>query len=151
VNVPGNFASLIREYLQSSLLISVQSNPLTTPYRIPAFLFEFVAYVVHAEANAILNKNAASVKGARLYVGLFPCNECAKLIIQSGIIEVVYASDKYKASVPFIASRKLLALAGVKTRQHSTKLLRLTLTAPDDADTAAGAGGDAARAQGDCN
>ena len=97
----------------------------------------YVAYVVHAEANAILNKNAASVKGARLYVGLFPCNECAKLIIQSGIIEVVYASDKYKASVPFIASRKLLALAGVKTRQHSTKVLRLTLTAPDDADAAA--------------
>jgi dCMP deaminase len=52
-------------------------------------------YVCHAEMNAILNKNSASLKGCRIYVALFPCNECTKLIIQSGITEVVYYSDKY--------------------------------------------------------
>jgi dCMP deaminase len=76
-------------------------------------------YVVHAEANAILNANAASVKGCRLFVGLFPCNECAKLIIQSGIGEVVYVSDKYHDAPPFVASRRMLGLAGVATRQFA--------------------------------
>jgi dCMP deaminase len=53
-------------------------------------------YVVHAEANAILNcSTTASLKGARMYVALFPCNECAKLILQTGISEVVYLCDKY--------------------------------------------------------
>uniref|UniRef100_A0A914UNR0 Probable deoxycytidylate deaminase n=1 Tax=Plectus sambesii TaxID=2011161 RepID=A0A914UNR0_9BILA len=52
------------------------------------------AYVVHAEMNAILNKNASSVKGCRLYTVLFPCNECAKLIIQAGINHVIYIHDK---------------------------------------------------------
>ena len=85
-------------------------------------------YVIHAEANAILNKNSASVAGARLYVGLFPCNECAKLIIQSGIVEVVYASDKYHDAMPFVASRRLLALAGVRTRQHVPDVPTLTLS-----------------------
>lgn len=68
--------------------------------------------------NAILNKNTASIAGARIYVALFPCNECAKLIIQSGIREVVYVSDKHHDATPFIASRRLLDLAGVRYRQH---------------------------------
>ena len=75
-------------------------------------------YIVHAEANSILNKNTTSLKGSRLYVGLFPCNECAKLIIQSGIREVVYQSDKYSDLPNFVASKRLLSLAGVKFRQH---------------------------------
>lgn len=73
-------------------------------------------YVVHAEANAILN-STKDLHGARLYVGLFPCNECAKLIIQSGIIEVIYLSDKYKDSDSTKAARKMFKKAGVKERQ----------------------------------
>ena len=76
-------------------------------------------YVVHAEMNAILNKISASVSGARMYVALFPCNECAKLIIQSGIKEVIYLSDKYHSLPSFVASRRMFAMAGVATRQHS--------------------------------
>jgi dCMP deaminase len=60
-----------------------------------SFLETKYAYVCHAELNAILNKNQSDIKGATLYVALFPCNECAKLIIQSGIKEVVYIGDKY--------------------------------------------------------
>ena len=76
----------------------------------------FLLLVCHAELNAILNKNSADVKQCRLYVGLFPCNECAKLIIQSGIKEVLFVSDKYHNNEEMIASRKLLDMAGVKYR-----------------------------------
>lgn len=76
-------------------------------------------YVVHAEVNAILNKNAASIEGCTLYVALFPCNECAKLIIQSGITEVVYLSDKYNGSDSMAASRRMLDMAKVTLRQHT--------------------------------
>lgn len=76
-------------------------------------------YVVHAEVNAILNKNSASIQGCILYVALFPCNECAKLIIQSGIAEVVYLSDKYNGSDSMLASRRMLGMAGVTLRQHT--------------------------------
>jgi len=75
-------------------------------------------YVCHAELNAILNKNAEKLTGCRLYVALFPCNECAKLIIQSGVREVVYFSDKYHHKWPYIASRRMLDMAGVKHWQH---------------------------------
>ena len=67
----------------------------------------------HAELNAILNKNSADVKGCTLYVALFPCNECAKLVIQSGITRVLYVSDKYHDNEEMVASRKLLDMAGV--------------------------------------
>ncbi len=73
-------------------------------------------YVVHAEPNAILN-SSVDLEGSRMYVTLFPCNECAKLIIQSGIREVIYLSDKYAGTVSDIASKRLFASAGVKTRQ----------------------------------
>lgn len=76
-------------------------------------------YVCHAEFNAILNtKGGHSLKGCTLYVTLFPCNECAKAIIQTGIAEVVYASNKYKDQVGTQASMKLLELAGVKVREY---------------------------------
>ena len=75
-------------------------------------------YVCHAEMNAILNKNSADVKGCTIYVGLFPCNECAKMVIQSGIAEVVYLSDKYKNSNSMRASRKMLTMSRVLLRQH---------------------------------
>ncbi|XP_074655156.1 deoxycytidylate deaminase-like [Tubulanus polymorphus] len=73
-------------------------------------------FVCHAEMNAILNKNSSSVQGCRIYVALFPCNECAKLIIQSGIKEVIYFSDKYKEHIEFVASRQMLEKARVNVR-----------------------------------
>lgn len=74
-------------------------------------------YVCHAEENAVFNAYG-SVKGAKLYCTLFPCNECAKAIIQNGVKEVIYESDKYKNVDIFIASRKMFDLAGVKLRQY---------------------------------
>lgn len=72
--------------------------------------------VCHAEMNAILNKNTSDVKGCTIYVALFPCNECAKLIIQSGMTEVVFISDKYHNKPEMVASRRLLDMAGIKYR-----------------------------------
>ena len=80
------------------------------------FLETKYAYVVHAEANAILN-SSIDLDGSRIYVTLFPCNECAKLIIQSGIKEVIYLEDKYHDEEIFIASRRLLVAAGVNMRK----------------------------------
>ena len=74
-------------------------------------------YVVHAELNAILNAGGKSLKGARLFVDLFPCNECAKAIIQSGISEVIYLRDKYATAANMIASRRMLTSAGIKLTQ----------------------------------
>lgn len=71
-------------------------------------------FVCHAELNAILNAGGNSLKGCKIYVALFPCNECAKAIIQSGINEVIYISDKYADSAATIASKRMLASAGVK-------------------------------------
>ncbi len=73
-------------------------------------------YVVHAELNAILNATQ-KLDGCSIYVSLFPCNECAKAIIQSGISEIVYESDKYKDLDAFKASKKMLEAAGVDYRQ----------------------------------
>ncbi len=73
-------------------------------------------YVVHAEANAVLN-STASIKNATLYVTLFPCNECAKLVIQSGIKEIIFIDNKYKDSENNIASKKMLEASGVKLTQ----------------------------------
>ena len=74
-------------------------------------------FVVHAELNAILNASGKKLAGSVLYVGLFPCNECAKAIIQSGISEVIYLSDKYHNTPSMSASRRMLDAAGIKYRQ----------------------------------
>ncbi len=79
------------------------------------FLDTKYPYVVHAEANAILN-STEPLDGATLYVSLFPCNECAKLIIQSGIKQIVYMDDKYKEQDSFIASKKMFDSANVEYR-----------------------------------
>ena len=71
-------------------------------------------YVCHAELNAILNSAHSDLRGSRVYVTLFPCNECAKAIIQSGIREIIYLSDKYHDTNASIASRRLFNMAGVK-------------------------------------
>jgi dCMP deaminase len=83
-------------------------------------------YVCHAEVNAVLN-TAASCQDARIYVALFPCNECAKIIIQSGIKEVVYLSDKYHSTEACVASRKMFGMAGVSTRQHVPSSRRVVI------------------------
>lgn len=88
------------------------------------FLESKYAYVVHAEPNAILNATVP-LDGARMYVTLFPCNECAKLIIQAGIREVIYLSDKYAGTPSDLAAKRLFDSAGVKTRQLENYTLQV--------------------------
>eukprot|EP00416_Gambierdiscus_australes_P031273 CAMPEP_0171086818 /NCGR_PEP_ID=MMETSP0766_2-20121228/19778_1 /TAXON_ID=439317 /ORGANISM="Gambierdiscus australes, Strain CAWD 149" /LENGTH=267 /DNA_ID=CAMNT_0011544487 /DNA_START=57 /DNA_END=860 /DNA_ORIENTATION=+ len=91
-------------------------------------------YVVHAEVNAVMNKNAESCRGCRIYTTLHPCNECAKVIIQAGIREVIYASDKHHHKPTSRASRELFRLAAVTTRHHApeTPSLHVYLRYPED-------------------
>lgn len=84
-------------------------------------------YVVHAELNAILNASGKLLRGAKIYVDLFPCNECAKAIIQSGIKEVVYLSDKYADTPGTQASKLMLRSAGVEMYQLQPERDELTL------------------------
>ena len=85
-------------------------------------------YVTHSELNAILNYRGGSLEGATIFVTLFPCNECAKAIIQSGIKEVVYADDKYSNTPGVIASKRMLRAAGVKLRRYENKGRQVSLT-----------------------
>jgi len=82
-----------------------------------AYLDTKYPYVCHAELNAILNSISRDLKQCTLYVALFPCNECAKAIIQSGIKEVVYLSDKYAGTDSVIASKRMFQQASVTFRQ----------------------------------
>ena len=84
-------------------------------------------FVVHAELNAILNAQGKSLVGSKIYISLFPCNECAKAIIQSGIKEVIYLSDKYAEQNSTIASKKMLTSAGVKFTQLVPPKTSLTI------------------------
>ncbi|MGL4254298.1 MAG: deoxycytidylate deaminase [Fusobacteriaceae bacterium] len=90
------------------------------------FLETKYPYVCHAELNAILN-SIKSTKGCKIYVGLFPCHECAKAIIQSGIDEVIYLSDKYCGTESDRASKKMFGAAGVKFRQFSSEIKKIYL------------------------
>ncbi len=84
-------------------------------------------YVVHAELNAILNANGRDLRGSRVYVALFPCNECAKAIIQCGAKEVLYLSDKYADTPSTQASKRMLQSAGVKLTQMEPAIKTITL------------------------
>ena len=84
-------------------------------------------YVCHSELNAILNYTGSTLKQSRIYVTLFPCNECAKAIIQSGIKEVIYMSDKYKDTDSVKVSKKMLDMAGGKYTQYKSKGVKLEL------------------------
>ena len=86
-----------------------EENPLNSKY----------LYVCHAELNAILNCASGNVRGCTVFTTLFPCNECAKAIIQSGIAEVVYMSDKYSDSDSVLASKRMFTTAGVKFREYN--------------------------------
>lgn len=86
-------------------------------------------YVCHAELNAILNYTGSSIKGSKVYVTLFPCNECAKAIIQSGIKEIIYMNDKYKDTDSVKVSKKMFDMCNVKYTQYipSGKKIELNL------------------------
>ncbi|MCR4781720.1 MAG: dCMP deaminase family protein [Lachnospiraceae bacterium] len=75
-------------------------------------------YSTHSELNAILNYRGGSLEGTKMYVTLFPCNECAKAIIQSGIKELIYDCDKYEKTPSVIASKKMLSAAGISFREY---------------------------------
>lgn len=96
-----------------------EGDPLNTKY----------AYVTHSELNAILNYRGGSLEGTKLYVSLFPCNECAKSIIQAGIRTVVYADDKYDGTPMNIAAKKLFKAAGVEVIKYtpSGKNIKITV------------------------
>lgn len=85
-------------------------------------------YVCHAELNAILNARGANLENCRIYVALFPCNECAKAIIQSGISEVVYLSDKYENDEMTKASKRMFNSAGVKLRKLEPQRSSITIS-----------------------
>ena len=85
------------------------------------------AYVTHSELNAILNFRGGSLSGAKLYVSLFPCNECAKAIIQSGIKTIIYDSDKYCGTPSNTASKRMFDAAGVKYRQYEHSGRKITI------------------------
>ena len=84
------------------------------------FLDTKYAYICHAEENAVYNSNN-STENCKIYCTLFPCNECAKTLIQNGIKEVIYESDKYNKVDAFVASKKLLDTAGIKCRQYKSE------------------------------
>lgn len=86
-----------------------------------SFLDTKYAYVVHAELNAILNSVLTDQTGCRVYVTLFPCNECAKAIIQSGIRHVIYLEDKHKDKESTKAAKKLFQMVGVVCEQYGVE------------------------------
>jgi len=95
------------------------------------FLQTKYPYVCHAELNAILNNIGMDLHGCRIYTALFPCNECSKAIIQAGIIEVIYLSDKYAGKDIFIASKTMLDKAGVSYRRVSPAIESIVLSFGD--------------------
>lgn len=92
------------------------------------FLNTKYPYVCHAELNAILNNIGMDLSGCRIYTALFPCNECSKAIIQAGIKEVIYLSDKYNGTDVSIASKRMLDTAGVSYRKVEVKRKNIELS-----------------------
>ena len=86
-------------------------------------------FVAHSELNAILNYRGGSLEGSKLYVSLFPCNECAKAIIQAGIKTVIYDSDKYEGTPMNIASKRMFDAAGAEYKQyvHSGREIKIDI------------------------
>lgn len=94
------------------------SNDKSLPYNETKY-----AYVIHSEMNALLNTTVYDLSNSKLYVTLFPCCDCVKMMLQKGVSEIIYLSDKYHDMPNYIASRKLLDEAGVIYRQFTSKLL----------------------------
>lgn len=98
------------------------------------FLQTKYPYVCHAELNAVLNSISRDLRGCRIYVGLFPCNECTKVIIQSGIEEIIYLSDKYAETDAVRASKRMLDTSpNIRYRQliPSRKSIKIDLSLPE--------------------
>lgn len=95
-----------------------EGDPLDTKY----------LYVCHAELNALLNYTGSHMKGAKIYTTLFPCNECTKALIQSGIKEVIYMCDKYAETDSVIASKRMMQSAGVTFREYQMIHKNITLS-----------------------
>ena len=85
-------------------------------------------YTTHSELNAILNYRGGSLEGTKLYVSLFPCNECAKAIIQAGIKTIIYDCDKYASTPSVIASKRMLTASGVEFRKYESSGSEITMT-----------------------
>ena len=83
--------------------------------------------IIHKNKKDYFYKNSADLKGCRIYVALFPCNECSKMIIQCGINEVIFLSDKYHDTPSMTASRRMFQMAGIKTRQLEPKNVNICL------------------------
>ena len=94
------------------------SNDKSLPYNETKY-----AFTVHAEMNALLNSTVFDLTNTKLYCTLFPCCDCVKMILQKGISEIIYLSDKYHDEASYIASRKLLDIANVPFRKYEGKLL----------------------------
>ncbi|HOB20190.1 MAG TPA: dCMP deaminase family protein [Candidatus Atribacteria bacterium] len=92
-------------------------------------------FVVHAELNAILNNRTASFDGSKIYTTLFPCNECTKAIIQAGIKEIIYLSDKYAETDNVKASKLMLEKAGVKWRRFESTRKQAVLKFEAESDS----------------
>jgi len=93
-----------------------------------SFLDTKYPYVCHAELNAVLNSISYDLRNCRIYVGLFPCNECTKVIIQAGIREIIYLSDKYRNTDAVRASKVMLDTSpNITYRQLKTSRLPITL------------------------
>lgn len=97
-----------------------------------AYLDTKYPYVCHAELNAVLNAISHDLSGCRIYVALFPCNECTKVIVQSGIKEIIYLSDKYRDTDVVRAAKIILNESGVTYRQFKTSRKSIVLTFQDD-------------------
>lgn len=85
-------------------------------------------YVCHAELNAILNYTGSGLKGAKIYTTLFPCNECTKALIQSGIREVIYLSDKYAESESVVAAKRMMTSTQITFRKYEPVQKEITLS-----------------------
>ncbi|NLW88719.1 MAG: dCMP deaminase family protein [Clostridiaceae bacterium] len=94
-----------------------EGNPLDTKY----------LYVCHAEMNAILNSGTSDLRGSTVYTTLFPCAECTKALIQKGIIEVCFLSDKYAGDDLFVAAKRMMDSAGVKYRRYEPTGREITI------------------------
>ena len=94
-----------------------EGDPLDTKY----------VYVTHSELNAILNFRGGTLEGSRIYVTLFPCNECTKAIIQSGISEIIYDDDKYADTPSVLASKRMLHASGVTYRRYKRSNRELSI------------------------
>jgi dCMP deaminase len=92
------------------------------------FLDTKYPYVCHAELNAILNNIGMDLHGCRIYTALFPCNECSKAIIQAGIKEVIFLSDKYDGTDVSVASKRMLDTAGVSYRKVEAGIDKIELS-----------------------